>query len=91
MKTGRTLEELMNHLFASAESLANPEITDEELKTGTGTIIVVDPHGKDDPRMRLTVFGRSQVHSGIRTRSEPTPPARGVHRGTRGKATDQRG
>ena len=32
MKTGRTLEELMNHLFASAESLANPEITDEELK-----------------------------------------------------------
>ena len=32
MKTGRGLEDLMNHLFASAESLADPKTTDDERK-----------------------------------------------------------
>lgn len=31
MKTGRGLDDLMNHLFASAEKLADPELTAEEL------------------------------------------------------------
>lgn len=31
MKTGRGLDDLMNHLFASAETLANPDLKEEEL------------------------------------------------------------